>query len=242
MWNNPLLFRLGGDCDHDRLLAALRTVAHHHPALSCVADPDSGCLRYAPAISLPVECVCFDASVSVESAMEKLTLPFSMSGDPLWRIRLFPLHDGYYLFMDFHHLIFDGTSFCIFVNNVFRAYRGEDLPADNYFSCVGESLRISPETVRPVSLEGRSYSLFKPDDRSDKMRYYAEEFNTALLRNDIESAQREFGFSLDEYAIAAAGMALKECIGKSDPAINWMYANRTYKQRCPYRFRSHTYQ
>lgn len=226
MWNNPVLFRLGNDCDVDRLFASLQTVARHHPALSCVPDLPSGGLRHVSFGEFPIDFAHFDGNESVESVMSRLTVPYPMSGAPLWRIRLFSLSDGNYMFLDFHHLIFDGTSFCIFINNLFRAYRGEDLPADNFFSCVRESERLR-EMVRPVSLEGWSYSPFKPDGRTGGMRYYADEFNTALSRRDIDSAQKEFGFGLDVYAIAAAGMALKECIGKSNLAINWMYANRT---------------
>ena len=228
MWNNPVLFRLGNDCDVDRLIASLQTVVRHHPALSCVPDLPSGGLRHVSFGELPIDFVQFEWNESVESVMNRLTVPFPMTGAPLWRIRLFSSGDGNYMFLDFHHLIFDGTSFCIFMNNVFRAYRGEDLPADSFFNCVGGSGHGQVrEAVRPVSLDGRSYSLFKPDGRTGGMRYYAVEFNAALSRKDIDSAQGKSGFSLDVYAIAAAGMALKECIGKSDVAINWMYANRT---------------
>lgn len=227
MWNNPVLFRLGDDCDVDRLFASLQIVARHHPALSCVPDLQSGGLRHVSFVELPIDFVHFDGNESVESVMSRLNVPFPMSGAPLWGIRLFSLGADNYLFLDFHHLIFDGTSFCIFMNNLFRAYRGEELPVDNYMDCVRKQGRTGPEAVRPVSLEGRSYSLFKPDGRTGKMRYYAEEFNTALSRRDIDSARKESGFSLDVYAIAAAGMALKECTGKSCLAVNWMYANRT---------------
>ncbi len=231
MWNNPILFRLGNDCDVNRLFSSLKTVAHHHPILSCVLDLSSGGLRCVSFKEYPIDFVHFDENESVESVMSKLTVPFPISGTPLWRIRLFSLADGNYLFLDFHHLIFDGTSFCIFINNIFRAYRGCNLPADNYFNCAKESGRMCSEASRPVSLDGWTYSLFKQDSRTGEMRYYTEEFETALSKRDIDSAQKEYGFSLDVYAIAAAGMALKECTGKSDVAINWMYANRTSSDR-----------
>lgn len=228
MWNNPTLFRLGNDCDMDRLLTSLQTVARHHPILSCVPDLACGGLRCVSFGELPIDFVHFDGNESIEWVMNRLTVPFPMSDVPLWRIRLFSLSDGNYMFLDFHHLIFDGTSFCIFMNNVFRAYRGENLPADNFFSCVRESGHGQEcEAVRSVPLDGWSYSLFKPDSRTGGIRYYMEESNTALSKGDIDSAKEKSGFSLDVYAIAAVGMALKECIGKSDVAINWMYANRT---------------
>lgn len=132
MWNNPTLFRLGDDCDVDRLFASLQTLAHHHPALSCVPDQSSGCLRYVSFGVLPIEHAHFDEGESVESVMRSLIVPFTMSGAPLWRARLFSLDGSSYLFLDFHHLIFDGTSFCVFIGNLFRAYRGEALPADHF--------------------------------------------------------------------------------------------------------------
>lgn len=228
MWNNPLLFRLGKDCDFDRLQESLRTVALHHPALSCVPDPSSGCLRYVPGANLPIESVQVDEDETTDSVIGRLTAPFPMSGSPLWRARLFSLKGDAYLFLDFHHLIFDGTSLTVFLSNLFRAYRGETLPADCFFDCAYESAHDCGQLDQGVCLEdGWTYSLFKPAVRTAGMRYFARQSGTSLSEADVESVRRRSGFSLDVFAIAAAALALGKRTGKSDVAVCWMYSSRT---------------
>lgn len=63
------------------------------------------------------------------------------------------------------------------------------------------------------------------------MQYMARQYRTSLSERDVDSAREKYGFSLDVFSIAAAGMALKECTGRSDVAVNWMYANRTSRDR-----------
>lgn len=210
MWNNPVFFRLGEDCDKDRLLRALQIVARHHPILSCVPDLDSGSLRYVPLRDLPIDSVQSDA-------WDELVVPFPLSGAPMWRIRLLSSGRGNYLFMDFHHLIFDGTSLCVFMENLRRAYCGETLPADNFFRCMESPAR---------DCRRWSYPLSKPVCGAGGMQYLIKQYSTALSRADVDAARARSGFSLDVYAVAAAGIAVGKFTGSREVAVNWMYSNR----------------
>jgi len=55
----------------------------------------------------------------------KLIYPFQYFSDHLYRIVFIKTEKNMYLFLDFCHLIFDGSSYDIFINDFRRFYRGE---------------------------------------------------------------------------------------------------------------------
>ena len=64
---------------------------------------------------------------------DTLVYPYKLINSPLFRCRLFETEEAVYLYIDVHHLIFDGTSFTIFMNSVINAYLGAPLETDYYY-------------------------------------------------------------------------------------------------------------
>ena len=63
-------------------------------------------------------------------AYNELIRPFRMVGTPLYRFRIFETEDYDYIFMDFHHILSDGTSYQVILQNFSDAYHGRELPRD----------------------------------------------------------------------------------------------------------------
>ena len=65
---------------------------------------------------------------------ETLVRPYMLFNDQLFRFEIYRTCDGNYLFLDIHHIIADGTSLGIILNDINRAYSGEKLEAEKYTS------------------------------------------------------------------------------------------------------------
>lgn len=218
MWNNPLLFRLGKDCDIPRLSDALFQAVCHHPILLArLCRDEKGSFMLERADGFPdrgqvVKRVSVECSSETE-IISSLTRPFDLTqGWPLFRIYIVPATGTNYLFLDFHHLICDGFSICVFMENVFRAYRHQALPEDygwQYMPPVREACKVDLSAVCGTELE-----------------YFACEYQTGIAAEQIRNAEKQWGYSINVLAVAAGLEALSR-LGAAQPVcVNWMYGNR----------------
>ena len=64
---------------------------------------------------------------------ETLVRPYMLFNEKLFRFEIYRTCEGNYLFLDLHHIVADGTSLAIIMNDINRAYSGEKLePEDLY--------------------------------------------------------------------------------------------------------------
>lgn len=131
VYNIPILVRLGKTVDVDRLAAAVKTAMDAHPyaKTTLFADAD-GNIRARRNDDATVE-------VNVENADHipdgsQLVRPFTLLGSPLYRASIFVTPEGNCLFLDFHHIVSDGTSEAILLADIDRAYAGEQLQKESF--------------------------------------------------------------------------------------------------------------
>ena len=127
-YNLPYLYVLDGSLDGERLCAAVATAVAAHPTLfTRITLEDSG---------EPVQTVDSDhepwAPVveridDIEAAKRRLITPFNVVGDRLFHIDVLRDSEHYYLFLDIHHIIGDGTTLKVMLTDIERAYNGEPL-------------------------------------------------------------------------------------------------------------------
>jgi hypothetical protein len=72
------------------------------------------------------------SEAELEALKPQLIQPFNLQKDQLFRIRIIRTEAGLYLFSDFHHIIYDGTSMRIFMADVDRAYAGETIVPEQW--------------------------------------------------------------------------------------------------------------
>ena len=126
-YNLPYIYVLDHSLDADRLCRSIETAVMAHPTLfTRISIDDDGEPRQsiAPeaAFSITVERVA-----DFEQFKPQLVLPFDILSDRLFRMRLFDDGAHYYLFIDYHHLIVDGTSMTLMLNDIDSAYHGHHL-------------------------------------------------------------------------------------------------------------------
>ncbi|MBR2256690.1 MAG: AMP-binding protein [Blautia sp.] len=135
-YNNPMLFRIPADTDADRLSKAISTALKAHPALFVrIVTGEDGmpAMQYEP--DFLQEEICGIVSLTEKELTEQkktLVQPFLIRKDRLFRCRLYKTEEDLHLFMDFHHIIFDGTSMHILFADIEKAFRGENVKAEEY--------------------------------------------------------------------------------------------------------------
>ncbi len=125
-YNLPYIYVLDGSLDGNRLLAAIEAAFKAHPTLfTRIELADDG---------EPVQTIDMDNeqwSLTVEEIQdieqEKLRLvqPFNIYGGRLFHVNVLHDKEHYYLFLDYHHIIVDGTSMQIMLKDIDKAYHGE---------------------------------------------------------------------------------------------------------------------
>lgn len=128
-YNMPMLFELQGPRDLDRLRHALETLTRRHDALRTHFSLENG---------EPVQIISNKARlnldiIQIEAGQEaqiaaNFVRPFDLEQGPLMRVLLAEIDDQRCLFcLDMHHIITDGTSMLILMDELSRLYRGEHL-------------------------------------------------------------------------------------------------------------------
>lgn len=124
-YNIPAYIRLSEDTDLDRYAEAVCKVAEAHPAFRVTAVIADG----VPSMKIRNAGITVDTveAGSVEEELERFVRPFALENGPLYRFEICRYENGAAFLFDVHHLIFDGTSLEIFVNQIERAYEGAEI-------------------------------------------------------------------------------------------------------------------
>ena len=128
-YNIPIVFRLDETVDTDRLALAVRKAFDAHPYIktSLFAD-ESGDIRARRNDEAEAK---IDV-VSCDALPQDLVTPYELLNAPLYRAAIYKTPEGNYLFLDFHHIISDGTSEAILLSDIEKAYAGETLKTETY--------------------------------------------------------------------------------------------------------------
>ena len=123
-----------------RSAAAINKTILNHSALMTIFYYENGEYkqRYAPELfrEIIVEKV---SDEELENIRRNLVQPFGEVTDCLlWRSRVFSAPSGNYIFFDVHHLIFDGTSYWLFMSNLQKCLSGKELEPDYYYYVIAQ--------------------------------------------------------------------------------------------------------
>ena len=161
-YNIPLLFKIDKSIDLKKLKeSVIKTLkAHEYLLLTLKMDDDGNIKALRKEVEPVVDIIKKDKLDS-----KALVRPFEIVGGPLYRVEIYEIKEDNYLFLDFHHIICDGTSENIVLNDINRAYEGEELEKENF--------------------SGFELALEEVDKRNSKQYESAKEYYSNLLK-DVE--------------------------------------------------------
>ena len=122
-YNLPYLYILDKSLDEERLRCAVEETVKAHPTLfTRIELNDEGePLQY---IENEDWALTIEDVEDFEKCIPQLVVPFNIYGDRLFHIHLLRDANHLYLFLDYHHIIVDGTSMNILLHDINDAYNG----------------------------------------------------------------------------------------------------------------------
>ena len=224
------------EIDVDRMAKAVEVAFKNHPALSTI-------LQYNEKGDLIQK---YDSKMSIEITPERisedelnkikdtLVAPFKIINAPLFRCRLFETEKAVYLFFDVHHIVFDGTSLDILINNVINVYLGIPLETDYYYLVLTRRKQIEFTDFYRESrlyhentygnIKWTTYPKF--DRKTQENTLDSLSCKETLSPVHISSVEKKFMVSRNEFFIAVTLLAIAINTNKNDVKVSWVYNGR----------------
>lgn len=243
MLNIAGLLRINGDIDAERFCAAVNAMIQSHPALlTTLSFNDEGELeqRYTPELILPtrIEDISEEA---LEVEKDKLVLPYKLIGQPLTRHRIFRTEQALYWFYDIHHMVFDGSSGKIMLQEVCERYLAEEWPKpsepDGYYLMLQERWQ---HRRSPMYAESRDYferryggvdwSVRLECEQDTRINRYADRgMPLDLPEGALKELEERTGLGKNGFFMAAELLGLAALNGKTNVLVPWVYKGRDSK-------------
>ena len=181
-YNVPYIYLMDGSVDGDRLCRAIETAVKAHPTLFTRIELDA---EGEPRQTLDLDHEEWSLQVEtvedIEAVKKTLIVPFNIYGDRLFHIRLLRDASHFYFFLDIHHIIGDGTTIKIMLEDVDKAYRGEPL---------------EPEALTMAEMARAEEELRQTPAFDEAKQWYAQNFDcgdtfTPILPDKEKTARTE---------------------------------------------------
>ena len=180
-YNLSYLYVLDGSLDEEKLKTAIESAVAAHPTLFTRIELDMQgdpmqTIDDSETFSLKVEHID-----DIEAEKQGMVMPFNLYNDRLFRIRLLKDAEHFYLFIDIHHIIGDGSALKVILSDVEAAYNGKALDP--------EAMTLADVAI--AEAEKRETPVFEEDKQ-----WYAQHFDcgdcySPLLpdKEDVEPQQ-----------------------------------------------------
>ena len=237
MWNLPTLHRFDKSIGAEKLKKAMKEVIKAHPALSFIIkfndnyEPE---FEYKPEMNPEIE-IKHTTEQQLREIEKTLIQPFKLINSPLFRCTIFETEEYVYLFFDLYHIIGDGGTIYVFLDDLEKAYFNEPLEKDYYVLELAniEKNKKNIQQYKKYFEKNYSgidwYSIPEPDFKSRENLLKNWEGIIPIKESDLEKAAKKNNDSRNVISIAAALLALSKYSGKNDVLTNWIYDNRTTK-------------
>ena len=204
-YNNGMLFQLNPAIDAEQLSKACETLVEAHPYIKTRLFIDSqGNPRQLRNDAEPYhQSVETLTQQEFEKLKPELIYPFDLLNDRLFRIRILKTQEAQYLFIDFHHIIFDGMSFSNIIKDLKDAY--DQLPVERE-TFTGYEIALEEESLRKTEAytSARQWymerfgslkvsSLPMPEKQDSHITYGQEHLELTVDYNQLQEAAEFFG-------------------------------------------------
>ena len=190
--------------------------------------------RYAPELfrEIIVEKV---SDEELENIRRNLVQPFGEVTDCLlWRSRVFSAPSGNYIFFDVHHLIFDGTSYWLFMSNLQKCLSGKELEPDYYYYVIAQrekelnsSLYDEAKSYFEKHYAGTKWIRNLPYDFAyDENRASDIDIDLHFTDDDYMAFEAATGIGKNGLFLMAGLLALSAVTNTDDVMITWIYNGR----------------
>lgn len=219
-YNNSVLYRLGSGVDLNALARAIEAFVEAHPFVKVrlKIDQKGNHRQYrnddAP-YSQKIEYVTEEEFAFLQS---QLMRPFDLLHDQLFRVQILSTPKASYLFMDFHHIIFDGMSLDILLSDLDKAYRGEPIERELFSGFeVAQEEEITRQTNTYTDAKEWNQRMFGnleitslpfPDKTEQTTTFGRQELDLGMDESELKQACRKFNVTPNVFTISVFGYLL----------------------------------
>ncbi|HDW3057338.1 TPA: amino acid adenylation domain-containing protein [Bacillus cereus] len=217
LYHEPVSIQIKGDLDVQRLQKALQYIVNKHAALQmCVIDTPEG-PKQMMREGVQVEIACYDwcayqeeeKSLMLDQVLQEvLHAPFDFTSDALFRFQLFQLEqNNYLLHIVFHHIMFDGWSMGLFLQDLEQAYASPVIEVESRISTLDsyhdllqkqqnymgtDSYVISEKYWRATLERALPWSAFPSSVSKPRIDSYKEGAYQAFIDTELTDAIHHF--------------------------------------------------
>ncbi|MBE6048247.1 MAG: hypothetical protein E7213_07600, partial [Clostridium sp.] len=126
-YNLPMIFKIEGNISKQKFNNAFSKLVKRHEVLRTYFDVVDGKLVQRISEDYTVNINEVKANITVKEEFKNFVKPFDLNKAPLCRGEIFENNTGKYLLIDIHHIIADGTSINILIDEFEEIYKGNTL-------------------------------------------------------------------------------------------------------------------
>ena len=223
------------DADANKLREALEKVVNAHSYLKTHFVQHDGDVMQIRRDEEPVNILMESLTEEPDrDFFQNRVRPFDLYNDQLYRLEIYTYNNKVYLFMDIHHSIYDGASSLIFLNDIQKAYEGENIEIETYtaFDFALDELKLMKSEkydeaehyfrnlMGDASTVVYPHSIKKEDDDPGVLSVH-------FTGGDIESFCQQNGLTLNSYFLAITMHVLHTVTREDDIIITTINNGRS---------------
>ena len=233
-YNIPLLFKIDKSINLNRLKESVLKAlsAHEYLLLTLAMDDDGNIKALRKEVQPKVDIIKVD-----KLDQKSLVRPFEIVGGSLYRAEIYETKEDNYLFLDFHHIVCDGTSENIILTDINKAYEDEELEKESF---TGFELALEEADKRNSKQyeDAKNYYtsllkevedgyLLKKDLKTkEDAKLHVEDIYASLDVNAIKDFANKNGLTLNAITNFVFGFAFSKFIYKQDALFVTIYNGR----------------
>ena len=237
MMNIAYLNRLDPSIEPEKLGQAINETLEHHDIFRCrlAIDPKTGdiCQRFDGALS-PTVFERMNAE-QFELRKEQLRMPYTLIGNPLYRLHIFEVDGQNYFYWDFYHAMVDGMAIVVlFLHEITNRYLGRapKNPAPSYAALIDaeqnmptSELEASRNYWRRMT-DGFDEDKHLPPADVQSQDSWAQNKITREIQNVTADFFKHNGIKENTFFIAATMLTVAKLTGSDDAIISWVHNGR----------------
>ena len=237
IYNLPILIDLPKDSGVDQIKEVISKVINAHPyfKMRIVSNKD-GQFRAErhDDDKLIIEVKELD---KLEGGVQSLVKSFDVLNEPLYRLIILESKSGNKLFFDAHHLIFDGESLAVIINDINNAYAGKEIIKETYTEyeeALDEEVRHQSDAYEKAKqwyatlLDGRDIDCLPVNDHNDK-NGHKETIKNKLTINKklVDKFLNENKLTINALWTSSLGLALARYLDRQDSIFATVHNGRS---------------
>ncbi|MBN1040279.1 non-ribosomal peptide synthetase [Clostridium botulinum] len=164
-YNIPQIFQIEGSIDKNKIECIFKKLVERHEALRTYVETVGDEIVQKIDVDYEFNLEYRVELASIEEVVNDFIKPFNLGKAPLFRVEVVNVQGKNYLLIDMHHIISDGVSISILINEFSTIYNGSEL--------------------EPLKIQYKDFAAWQNNFLNSKEMTKQEEYWTNMFNNDI---------------------------------------------------------